>query len=634
MNGKKSVRVVSAALALTLALAPAAGAISLEDARTLLRENYIDEIPEEILALPTVEEIIQALGDPYTYYMTAEEYQQFQTNMVGTEVVGIGTMVEKRTEGLQVIGVAPGGPADGVLHIGDLIVSVEGVTIEEAGTPDGLVPYIQGEEGTEVTLTVLRNGEELEFTFTRAQVVYPTVTGEVVDGHIGWLDCTSFGDDSGAYFESYILEEDPDADRWVIDLRGNPGGSAVGVVEAVGYVLGNYDVAYLVDRQGSLGVWRADPLAGPYPGLIQEPLIVLVDGNSASASELFAAAIRDYHYGLIIGTRTFGKGIAQNIFEQEDGSAFRITTRRYYSPDYVTPDRSGVLPHLVVSADLADEVAHLLCGPEVEKKSEEVMILNLAGREWYIHREEALSETYAPAFSELLSALAPGTMLTLGGERLTPAEAAQAWGVEYVSFWFEDVSESPYADRINELATLGVVLGDEDGNFNPDGALTRAELAAFLTQAMGYWCWESQGHAPFPDVTDEDWYRDASDVVYHLGLFSGNEAGEFAADMTVDYQQFLTVLARMGERADLTIRQTLERLTEDDLARPEVEKFAPWAQAAAVTAERLGILVEGLEEIEPTAIVTREKAAAMLYGFLDYTGILSPATEGWQQAGN
>lgn len=197
---------------------------------------------------------------------------------------------------------------------------------------------------------------------TRAEVVFPTVTGEVVDGHIGWLECTSFGENSGSYFQTYITEEDEQADRWVVDLRGNPGGEATSVVEAVGHVLGNRTVAYLVDREGSMSSWTPNPFPVETPGLIEEPLVVLVDANSASASELFAASMRDYDYALIIGTRTFGKGIAQSVLGLDDGSVMRVTTHRYYSPNYVTPDRSGVLPDLVVDADLADEVARLLCG--------------------------------------------------------------------------------------------------------------------------------------------------------------------------------------------------------------------------------------------------------------------------------
>ena len=626
MRRKLPVRAAALVLALTLALSPAAGAITVDEARDMLRENYIDEIPEEILALPTIEEITAALGDPYTYYMTAEQYAAFQSDMGDTNVVGIGVMVEKTADGLLVSGVAPDAPAARAeITVGDLIVAADGTTIQAAGSPDALAALITGEAGTDVTITLLREGRELELTLTREAVVFPTVTGQVVDDHIGWLSCSSFGETSGAYFEEYITAEDEAADRWVVDLRGNPGGSATAVIQAVGYVLGNHDVAYVVDRQGSLAVWRPNPFPVEIPGLIQEPLVVLVDGNSASAAELFAAAMRDYHYGLIIGTRTFGKGIAQNVFELSDGSAFKITTNRYYSPNYVTPDRSGVLPHLVVDANLADEVARLLCGTAEEKASEDVLTLQLAGQTWYVHREEAVSEAYVPAFAELLSALAPDTPMTLDGEAVTPAEVSAAWGVDYVSRWFDDVAGSPYAAEINTLASLGVLLGNETGSFNPQDQLTRAELVAMMVQAMGYWCWESQGSAPFTDVTAEDWYATVVDIAYNLGFLQGNEKGEFCPDDLVDHQQFLTILTRMGEQADLSVERRLDQVTEEELAAGAVQAYDTWARPYVVTAEALGFLTGPLEELDPTAPTTREEAAAMLYRMLDYIGIIFPA---------
>ena len=628
MRRKLPVRAAALVLALTLALSPMAGAITVDEAREMLRENYIDEIPEEILALPTIEEITNALGDPYTYYMTAEQYAAFQSDMGDTNVVGIGVMVEKTGDGLLVSGIAPDAPAERAeLQVGDLIVAADGTTIQEAGSPDALAALITGEAGTDVTITILREGRELELTLTREAVVFPTVTGQVVDDHIGWLSCSSFGETSGAYFEEYITAEDEAADRWVVDLRSNPGGSATAVIQAVGYVLGNYDVAYVVDRQGSLSVWRPNPFPVEIPGLIQEPLVVLVDGNSASASELFAVAMRDYGYGLIIGTRTFGKGIAQNVFELSDGSAFKITTNRYYSPNYVTPDRSGVLPHLVVDANLADEVARLLCGTAEEQASEDVLVLQLAGQTWYVHREEAVSEAYAPAFAELLSAIAPNTPMTLDGKAVTPAEVSESWGVDYVSRWFDDVADSLYGDEINTLASLGVLLGNETGDFAPQSQLTRAELVSMMVQAMGYWCWESQGSAPFTDVTAEDWYATAVDIAYNLGLIQGDETGAFRPDDPVDHQQFLTILTRMGERSDLSVERRLDQVTEEELAAEGVQAYDAWARPYVVTAEALGFLAGPLEELDPAAPTTREEAAAMLYRMLDYIGILTPVTE-------
>ena len=483
---KKSVfqRAAALLLALVTVLPPAAGAITVEEARDLLRESYVDPIDEEILALPTIQEITDALGDPYTYYMTAEEYQRFQDSLSDTAVVGIGVMAGYSKEGLVISGVAPDSPATQAgLRVGDAIVAVDGTTLEEAGSSEALALLVPGESGTDVQVTVLRDGQTFTATMTRAEVVFPTATGQVVDGHIGWLEVSSFGENTGDYFEQYILEENEQADRWVVDLRGNPGGYGSAVIQALGYFLGNQNVAYLMGRDLRPAAWRPNPFPVEIPPLTDEPMIVLVDGASASASELFAGAVRDYRAALVIGARTYGKGIAQNVFELEDGSAFKITTDRYYSPYWVTPDRSGVLPNLVVDPDLADGVARLLSGKPVEKAGSDVLVIELVDRQWYVHKDEAVSSDYRPAFAQLLAALAPHTPMTLNGKEVTPAQVSAAWGVDYDSRWFSDVDGTDYADESNALAVLGVLNGDENGAFDPDGELTRAELCALVVQA-------------------------------------------------------------------------------------------------------------------------------------------------------
>ena len=198
--------------------------------------------------------------------------------------------------------------------------------------------------------------------------------------------------------------------------------------------------------------------------------------------------------------------------------------------------------------------------------------------------------------------------------------------MDYDSRWFDDVDGSPYGDEINALAALGVLLGNETGEFNPQGQLTRGELVSMMVQGMGYWCWQSQGTAPFTDVSREDWYATVVDIAYNLGLIQGNEDGEFRADDPVDHQQFLTILARMGARADLSIQQKLEQVTEEETASEAVQAYEPWARAAVAAAKDLGFLAVPLEELDPSTSTTREEAAAMLYRMLDYIGTITPVT--------
>lgn len=622
MNLKKlSLRCAALFLTLILALTPLASAMSVEEARQILRDNYIDPISEDILSLPTIEEITAALGDPFTYYMSADEYQQFENELNDSALVGIGLMVEKRSDGLLVIRVAPGSPAEkGGLGVGDLVVAANGTGIEQAGSPDGLAALITGTKGTSVTITYLRDGTSHDLALTRAEVVFPTVEHKVVDKHIGWITCYSFGEHTGEDFKSYITADDSQADHWVVDLRGNPGGYATAVIQAASHVVGNNDVAYVADKDRNVLAWRVNPLPIQIDPILTDPMIILTDSASASASELYAAAMRDYGTALIIGSRTFGKGVGQNVFEGSDGSVMKVTSFRYYSPNYVTPDHSGVLPTLVVDPEAADDVAMLLSGAEVKNPGSDVLVLNMVGRDWFVHKDAATG-TYKDAFAALLEALPADVPLTLSGKSVTVAEAATAWGISYQSRTFTDLSSSPYADAINHLATLDLVNGTAEGVYTPNSQLTRAQLCALLSQALGLWSWDSGQDLPFTDTPADAWYHNVVSILYSLGYVEGMGDGTFRPNEPVSNEQFLTILGRIGTQMDLSIWERIENTAEGDFAAPAVQKFSSWAQRSAYVAQLLDYTCKPLSEIDPAAAITREEAAATVYNLMHYMGI-------------
>lgn len=628
MRHNKAFRGLALLLTLVLALAPAASALTVEEARALLKENYIDPIPEEVLNLPTIDEITAALGDPYTYFMTPEQYSAFRSDLTDAEVVGIGVMVEMQVGGLQVTKVAPDSPAAlAGIQAGDLIDSAAGVTLAEAGSPEALSKLITGEAGTDVTVGYQRGGQPLSATMTRALVIFPLVTGALTDGHVGWIACSSFGDETGTELQNYIQEFDAAADRWVMDLRGNPGGLASAVIEAVSFSAGNSTVAYVVDQDLNVRPWQLSPFAIEVEPLLTEPMIVLLDGVSASASELYAAAMRDYGTALLVGERSFGKGIGQDLLEQEDGSALRVTSFRYYSPQWVTPDKSGVLPNLVVEAGMADRVAMLLSGKE--ENTTQALTVNLIGWDWYVHKAAAMADQ--EAFTALLSALPADAPLTLNGEATNAAAVAKAWGAPYESRTFSDTADSPYRQAIDHMAVLGLLQGSGDGQFTPGDTLTRSQLCALLAGAMGYWNWNNERTLPFTDVGADAWYYTAVKIMYELGLVSGVNDTAFDPEGTVTHAQFLTILGRMGTMADLTIRQRTDEMTDQDLSDPDVAKFAPWAQSAAAVAKLLDYTCKPLAELDPTAPILREEAAATLYNLMRYMTIIT-LTENYAEA--
>lgn len=635
-------------LALTLVLGSSAYAsegsepyvqeLTVEEVRELLRTRYVDPVDEEILALPTVEEILDALGDPYTAYMSPQQVNDFTGALEDQEVVGVGVRVEYRADGLHVLYVLPGGPAEKAgLQIHDLIVTVDGHTLEEMGSSQNLGGLIAGEAGSSVTLTALRGDEALTFTMERAQVSFPMVDGSVEKGHIGLITATDFGLDAPDYLADYVDRYDKQVDRWVMDIRDNGGGYDVSVEGILGHFLGTALISRLQyhDSTNNWITWFGETIVPE-----DEPVIVLTNANSASASEVFALAMKEMGRALLIGEQTYGKGVGQHLFTDAQGYTLKMTTFRYYSPRWVTPDKSGVLPHLVLgNVSLADEVAVLLSGDAVKQGTKDVLRAEIAGWEWFVHKEDALAEPEAMA--ELLGAITPQMTLTLDGKTVTPTQVAEAWGIEFRSFYFHDLEDSPYADEINALAAMGLVRGAGDGGFNPDGSLTRAEMAAFLTQCLGLWCWETD-EMPYTDVAEGDWYAGPAVILHELGIMEGDGAGRFNPNDTLDYQQFLTILLRAGAMVDSSLEELLENAGPTGYYKkyPNLIRFASWAQTAASVAldgdllswaeddgtagyvNPYGLLPYSFDQVEPDAVPTREEVAVVLYNMMRYSGIL------------
>lgn len=224
---------------------------------------------------------------------------------------------------------------------------------------------LTGQEGSRVTLTVLsgKTGSTRELTLTRRKVQVPIVTYSLVDG-VAVIECISFGDTTAETISQALAQYD-DLDRPILlDLRSNPGGSTNAAADSVGSFIGRHNITYFRDSDGK---YTQVYSSSDYADRTDQPLIILTDGNSASASELFSAAIRDYRAGIAVGGRTYGKGIAQIVLDEEsapglfDGDALKITSYRFFSPDGATNDTIGVLPTLMISPGICSgrgAVAH------------------------------------------------------------------------------------------------------------------------------------------------------------------------------------------------------------------------------------------------------------------------------------
>ncbi len=616
---KRLFRSVTAIILALFILISSASALTVEEALELLEVNYLREIPEEAYEADSLEELFALLGDPYSYYMSEKEYQDFVDSVENTvNLVGIGVSIQYTAEGILILESLRGGPAqEAGLQQGDLIIAADGVSCVPANETHR--DLILGEEGTEVTLTVVREGVSAEYTVKRAVVVVPNTEFEVLDGHIGYIACSSFGSDTGKLFLDGVETYNESVDCWLVDVRGNSGGVSDAAVDAIGVFAGAGYYLYLRDRQGDLYYY--------YYGQNQateRQAVVLIDENTASAAEAFAAGIRDLRAGLTVGDRTFGKGTAQIILDREtdphlfEKDALKLTSYRFYSGAGITNDQVGVIPTLLIPDEMAYDVALAICGTS-EIAPENKLVIEVDG--WFITVDHtAMSRE---ALAALLEALGPNVGLWMyeDGEEIsvTATEAAQRLGVQYNSRWFCDVAESKFANAINALATYNVLHGDDAGNFYPGESLTRGEACSMLGKALGL---EGSMTQRFKDVPAEDANTPYINAMAEMGLVVGKGEGMFCPDVPVTQQEYYIMLARVAAYLNVYIEFAADGIAGDQMKLAKELGFHAWAWESVALLNMMGVLAVDDDGPKPTQPILREEAAASLYKVLLSAGIL------------
>lgn len=296
--------------------------------------------------------LMAGLGDVYTGYYTPEEYASFMESSNGT-YSGIGAMLSQdyNTGIITVVRAFEGSPAaEAGMQTDDILYKVEG---EEVTGKDLslVVADLKGIEGTEVTLSILRDAEEIELTMERKNIQVPTVEYRMETNEIGYIAISEFDDVTQEQFMNALeaLEGQGMKDL-IIDLRNNGGGLVDVTCAILDRLLPEGLIVYTEDKYGKRQEQTSDA-----ENYFAGKMAVLVNGNSASASEIFAGAIKDYGVGTLIGTQTFGKGIVQSLFPLEDGSAIKITVSRYYTPAGNNIHEVGITPDIVLEADKESE---------------------------------------------------------------------------------------------------------------------------------------------------------------------------------------------------------------------------------------------------------------------------------------
>lgn len=311
---------------------------------------YLAEMTDEELEEGIYRGMLAALDDPYSEYYTAEELTALMHQTEGI-YYGIGAYVglDSVTALPKISGIIAGTPAEEAnLRPDDLIYKVDdksmyGLSLTEA------VSLIKGPEGTVVKLTIVRSGESdyLEISVPRRKVESPTVHFEMLDEEIAYIEITEFDDVTVDQFaDALAMAKGSDMKGLVLDLRGNPGGSLSAVVDIARMLLPEGLIVYTEDKNGERSEYRCDGSRK-----LQVPLVVLINGNSASASEILSGAIQDYQLGTLVGTTTFGKGIVQQIISLKDGSAVKLTISSYFTPNGRNIHGTGIEPDVECKFD-------------------------------------------------------------------------------------------------------------------------------------------------------------------------------------------------------------------------------------------------------------------------------------------
>ena len=605
-------------------------ALSVEDALGILEQSYVNELPPATYRAESLDALFSAVGDPYTYYMTQEEYRAFLSGVEGdSSVTGIGVGIAYGENGILITSILPGSGAEDVgLTEGDLIIAVDGTSCVPAD--ESHRARIIGEAGTYVTVTVQHADSSVrDYRIERRTITILNTSVTAKDG-VGTIDCDSFGTQTGEYFIEGINKYDKDVHLWVVDLRSNSGGVSSAAVDALGAFAGSGPLLCFRERSGRLSY---NFCFDDY--ITDSPVIVLTNAYTASAAEIFAGGIRASRAGISVGGRTFGKGVAQIVYDQDnsplfDGDALKLTAYRFYLADGNTTDRIGVIPTLLVPDSAADGVAALLSGKE-PSSPDGYLRLTLSGWNFYVDLSRAQNEANQSAFAALISSLAPDAELALGSSGvwfpMTAASARTLYGNSSLDRWFTDVSDCGYTDAINTLGTYGLVLGNGDGAFRPLDAMTRAEVCALLAQALNV----TAGGSFFTDIPAGKWYTGSVNAMAALGLVNGVGDGRFDPSGTMTQEQFFTVMGRLAAFLNCNVDAYCDNLDADALAEDtELVPFAAWSRSCVKTlssclidsdGESVSMLFDG--SLSPKAPILRGQAAATMYNLLNGLGILS-----------
>ena len=322
---------------------------TLESFKTMLEQKYIGEIDEEKMIDGAIKGYVEGIGDPYTTYLTKDEMKEF-TEETNSEYVGIGVYLtdNKADNTILVVGIMKAAPAlDAGMQAGDVIEKVNDIAYT-GDQLDDAIKILKGEEGTNVKVTILRDGKEIDLTITRKKITVEHVASQMLENNIAYIQVDSFDSGVAKAFEQQITElKNGGAKGIIIDLRSNGGGivdEATGIADL--FLKKNETILITKGKEDKeeVTISKNDPI-------IQDiPVVVLVNEGTASASEILAGALKDkYPSTTIVGKKTYGKGVIQTLYNLSDGSGLKVTTEEYYTPNHNKINKEGIKPDVEIN---------------------------------------------------------------------------------------------------------------------------------------------------------------------------------------------------------------------------------------------------------------------------------------------
>lgn len=336
------------------------------------KTHYHGKIKTDEDARVAIDTMIASLNEPYTRFMPKKDFEDLTTSIT-SKIYGIGVNIYSNAGKIEIFNVMPSTPADfAQLKQGDIIVAVDGKDTNGMNVSD-VAAIVRGPENSVVELTVLRNGKKLTKKIKRKEIKIKTVKSSIVDNHIGYIQILSFmsGTTPNEFMEA--LENTKNTDSIILDLRGNTGGLLDNAVFIADRFINNGTIVNIIYRNGYTKTIRAQGEHTP----MQKPVVVLVNGASASASEILSGALKDYHKATLVGRKTFGKGLVQKVVPLPNSTGVNVTIARYLTPNGTDINKLGIKPDVEIGNEFDIVVNNSQKDVQLEKAKD---ILNNATR--------------------------------------------------------------------------------------------------------------------------------------------------------------------------------------------------------------------------------------------------------------